>query len=304
VQSVAAGIVFALAASAALNTSFLIQHAGAVGLPAVSVRRPVATVRSLVGSPTWMAGLVLGCTGWALHVAALVRAPLSLVQAFIAGGIVLTVPLAAIGLGHRVRGRELHAIGLMVVALVLLSLGLRGGRHASASEPALAGAILVLSACAAVLALTVRDDRRPVALGVAGGLLYGAADIAIKALTGVDASSGAAGVLSSPWLLIAGAATVAAFFAFQRGLQAHRPVVVIGVMTAATNVSTIAGGLVVFGDPLGATPLLAVVHVLAFVLVAVAAWRLAPAQAAIATADQSSGPIGARTGRAPGRHAS
>jgi hypothetical protein len=50
-------------------------------------------------------------------------------------------------------------------------------------------------------------------------------------------------------------------------------------MTAATNVSSIAGAFVVFGDPLGSTPLLATTHALAFVLVIVAAWRLAPAQA-------------------------
>lgn len=303
-QSVVAGIALALAASVALNTAFLVQHAGAVDLPAVSPRRPVATFRALAGSRIWLAGLVLGCVGWALHVGALSRAPLSLVQAFIAGGIAVTLPVAAIALGHRPRAGELQAIALMALALVLLSLGLRGGSHATAAPGAIAAATAGLAAVALVLALAVRDDRRPVALGLAGGLLYGAADIAIKALTGVAAGHGAVEVLSSPWLPIAIAATVAAFFAFQRALQSHRPVVVIALMTAATNISAIVGGLVVFGDPLGATPLLAAVHVVAFVLVGAAAWRLAPAQAELVIEPQPDSPMRAPTGSAPGRQAS
>lgn len=304
-QSVAVGILLALVASVALNTAFLAQHAGAVDLPAVSPRRPVATLRALLGSRTWLVGLALGCLGWALHVGALARAPLSLVQAFIAGGLAVTLPVAAVALGHRLRRGELQAIALMALALVLLSLGLSGGRRATGAPGVLAAATVGLAAVALALALGVRDDRRPVALGVAGGLLYGAADMAIKALTGVASGSGAARVLSSPWLLVAIAATAAAFFAFQRALQSHRPVVVIALMTAATNVSAIVGGLVVFGDPLGATPLLAAAHVAAFALVAGAAWRLAAAQAGLVVEPQPRrSPIRPPTGSAPGRQAS
>ncbi|HSD77626.1 MAG TPA: hypothetical protein VLA98_09480, partial [Solirubrobacteraceae bacterium] len=61
-----------------------------------------------------------------------------------------------------------------------------------------------------------------------------------------------------------------------------RPVTIIALMTAATNAGSIAGGFVVFGDRLGATPALGAAHVLGFVLVGVAAWRLAPSQAALA----------------------
>ena len=50
-------------------------------------------------------------------------------------------------------------------------------------------------------------------------------------------------------------------------------------MTAATNAGSIAGGVAVFGDPLGTTPVAVAAHALALVLVAVGAWRLAPAQA-------------------------
>jgi hypothetical protein len=77
-------------------------------------------------------------------------------------------------------------------------------------------------------------------------------------------------------------ATVGAFFAFQRGLQGDRPVAVIALMTAATNVGSILGAFVVLGEPLGRTPALAALHGVAFALVVLAAWRLAPVQAELA----------------------
>ena len=92
----------------------------------------------------------------------------------------------------------------------------------------------------------------------------------------------AAGTPLSPWLPVALALTAGAFFAFQRGLQSDRPLAVIALMTAATNVGSIAGAFVVLGDPLGRTPALAALHLLAFALVVAAAWRLAPVQARLA----------------------
>jgi hypothetical protein len=186
--------------------------------------------------------------------------------------------MAAIGLHRRPPPAAVRAIALMVVALVLLSIGLAGSAHASFAAGALAAALALLVAGAVLLAALARGAVRPLALGLAGGLLYGAADMSLKAVTGL---SGLSAIAGSPWLYAGLACTIAAFFAFQRGLQSARPVAVIALMTAATNVSSIAGAFVVFGDPLGSTPLLAATHALAFVLVIVAAWRLAPAQAGL-----------------------
>ena len=271
----AIGAALALAASVALNASYVLQHAGSVTADAISARRPLATLRSLLSSRAWLIGGALGVTGWGLHVGALAHAPLSIVQAFVAGGLALTLPMASIGLGHRVSAGERRAAALLVLALVLLSLGLRGvGRHAQADTAALIGCTAVLVVGAGLLAGLVRGPGRAAALAVAGGALYGAADLSIKTLTGSHRP------LTSPWLLVAALATAGAFFAFQRGLQLGRPVTTIALMTAATNVTSVAGAFIVFGDPLGRTPALAVAHALAFGLVALGAWWLAPAQAA------------------------
>jgi hypothetical protein len=204
------------------------------------------------------------------------------VQAFVAGGIALTVPMAAVGRRHRAGRDERRGTALIVAGLVLLAVGLHDPGHAAPFSPAaLGGYLAALALLAAAAAAGVRGARRAAALGAAGGLLYGAADLAIKALTIVHREHGLAGALSSPWTAVAIAASCGAFFAFQRGLQAGRPVSVIALMTAATNLVSIAGGFVVFGDPLGRTPALAGLHVVAFVLIGVAAWLLAPSQAVV-----------------------
>jgi hypothetical protein len=279
VSSLGVGLVLALAASVALNGSYLLQHAGSATGPAVDPQHPVRTLAGLLRSPLWAVGAVAGMAGWMLHIGAMREAPLSLVQAFVAGGLVLAVPMAAVGLGQRLAAHELQAIALMVVALVLLSLGLPGGKAAHRFDgPALGACMAGLALTAAALAARAGGPRRPLALGVAGGLLYGAGDLGLKAATSLHGASG----LGSPWLAAALLATVGAFFAFQRGLQSHRPLAVIALMTTATNTSSIAAAFVVFGDPLGRTPQLVALHLLAFALVIVAAWRLAPAQARLA----------------------
>ena len=272
-SSTAAGILLALAAATALNGSYLLQHAGS-GAATVDARRPLATIAALLRSPLWALGAVAGLSGWALHLAAMREAPLSLVQAFVAGGLALAVPMAAVGLRVRPSRADLRALALMVLALVALSAGLRtAGAHSRPDPAVLVPWIAVQAAAAGLLVAFVTGHRRAAALGVAGGLLYGAADLALKALMG----SGHA--VASPWLPVAVATTVGAFFAFQRGLQSERPLAVIALMTAATNAGSIAGAFAAFGDPLGRTPQLATVHALALALVVVAAWQLAPAQA-------------------------
>ncbi len=281
------GLGLALAASVALNLGYLLQHGGAASAPPVTPRHPVATLRGLLASPAWLAGLALGLTGWALHVLALSHAPLSLVQAFVAGGLVLCVPLAAGVLGHRVTPGEARGVAVMSLALAALSLGLHARAH---SVPVTAGPLAAYLAAAGVVAVALAaapaaPAMRAATLGAAGGVLYGAADLAIKTLTDVASRGGGGAVLRSPWLGAAALATAGAFFCFQRALQTGRALPVIALMTATTNLVSILGGLLVLGEPLGRTPVLGGLHAGALVLVGLSAWMLAPAQAALAGAD-------------------
>ena len=276
-SALAFGLLLAALASVSLNAGYVIQHVGSADAPDVDARRPIATLRGLLSSRVWLLGGVLGMAGWSLHVAALSKAPLSLVQAFVAGGLGLMAPIASRALGERLGTRDRIAVGAIVVALAMLCVGLHDPGVHGHVRPVRLGVFLVAGAAAAAALATPRGPWRPHALGLVGGCLYGTADVAIKAITGVAGSHGLGSALLSPWLLAAVICTAGAFFAFQRGLQTGHAVPVIVLMTAATTVVSILGGFMVFGDPLGRTPALAVLHLAAFGLVTVAAAALAPA---------------------------
>jgi hypothetical protein len=73
---------------------------------------------------------------------------------------------------------------------------------------------------------------------------------------------------------------VAAFYASAKGLQDGDAVPVIAVTGTAANLSGIIGGIIVFGDPLSANPLLLTIECAAFGLVLLAAWLMpAPVRA-------------------------
>jgi hypothetical protein len=131
-----------------------------------------------------------------------------------------------------------------------------------------------------------RAEHHGVMLGAASGILFGVSDTAIKALTGITAAHGLVGLVLSPWLAVAAFASIVAFYASARGLQDGEAVPVIAVTGTAANIAGIAGGIVVFGDPMPGSALGVVLQAGAFVLVIVAA-ALMPAplrSAGVATA--------------------
>src|SRR5579863_6113891 len=69
------GLLLAVTGSVALNASYLIQHAGSLRTPAIEVRHPLQTLRSLLRSRLWLVGGALGLAGWAISIAALTQAP-------------------------------------------------------------------------------------------------------------------------------------------------------------------------------------------------------------------------------------
>ena len=76
-------------------------------------------------------------------------------------------------------------------------------------------------------------------------------------------------------------ASVAAFYSSARGLQDGEAVPVIAVTGTAANISCIAGGIIVFGDPMPGDALGIVLQAIAFVMVIVAsALTPAPVRAA------------------------
>ncbi|MGA2926774.1 MAG: hypothetical protein ABSG43_12390 [Solirubrobacteraceae bacterium] len=280
------GIALALACALAGNVAFLYKHRGACAAPAVDMRRPVCTARSLLSSPLFAIGMLIAVAAWILHVAAMAIAPLSLVQAVLAGGVVLLAVMAERFFGLRIGPRQWLGLALTGTGLLLLAVTLPGvhGARSSYSVPdmiAFEGSLIVAAALLmAGPTIGVPEERHGLMLGAAAGILFGVSDVAIKGISGIVGSAGVLGLLT-PWTAVALGASIAAFFASAKALQDDNPVPVIAITGTAANVAGIVGGIAVFGDPLPAAPVLLVVQCIALALVLAAAWLMpAPIRAA------------------------
>jgi multidrug transporter EmrE-like cation transporter len=277
------GLALALAAAVSQSGGFLCQHLSADRRPPVTVRRPIRTLRAMLSSGWWRIGLLLAGLGFALHLSALALAPISLVQAFVAGGLALAVPLAARVFRHDLTTAERRAVLVMAACLAALALGIPDPtRHLHFDASALWVYLVVLALLGGLLAGAVQGPLRHPALGLAAGLFYAVLDSSTKGLTDIARADGVTAVLSSPFLIAAAAGAIAAFFCFQRALQTNRPLTAIAVMEAGATTGGVMAGFVAFGDSLGATPAIGALHLAAFIGVGIAAWSLAPAQARLA----------------------
>ena len=281
------GILLALTCAVATQLGFLYKHRGANCAAKVDVRHPLRSGKALFCSKWFAIGMAVAVGAWFFHVAALVFAPLSVVQAVLSTGVVILAVLAERLFGFEVGMRQWIGVGMTAVGLVLLVVTLPAstGAHSTFS---VAGMLAFEGGMIAIGALLVAgprmgapDHHHGVMLGAAAGVLFGVSDVAIKALTGLG---GVAEILVSPWLAVAAVASVVAFYASARGLQDGQAVPVIAATSTAANVSCILGGIVVFGDPMPNDPVGIVLQSFAFVLVIVAA-ALTPAPLRAARAD-------------------
>ncbi len=289
-MTVSIGILLALACALATNVGFLYKHRGACAAPAVDMRRPLWTARALYSSRLFAIGMAIATGAWVFHVGAMALAPLSLVQAVLAGGVVLLAVMAERMFGFEIGRRQWIGLGLMATGLVLLGVTLPAmhGAHSRFSVPGMISFETGLLAAGTLLIMGPRigapHEHHGFMLGAAAGILFGVSDIAIKALSGMLGSHGVLGLLS-PWLIVTIAASIAAFYASAKGLQDGQAIPVIAITGTAANLSGIVGGIIVFGDPLSANPVALVIQCLAFALVLVAAWLMpAPVRAAPAVA--------------------
>ena len=281
------GILLALVCAFVANLGFFYKFRGANSVPKVQISHPLRSVRLLYSSKWFALGMAIATASWGLHVAALALAPMSMIQVSLAAGVVFIAVMAERLFGFEVGRRQW--IGLMLTAAGLIVLGLTlpamHGAHSQFSSVAMVSFEAGLFGLGGLLLIGPRIGGRVehhgVMLGAASGILFGVSDTAIKALTGIVGAHGLMGLILSPWLLVAVIASVVAFYASARGLQDGEAVPVIAVTGTAANIAGIAGGLVVFGDPMAAGTAGVVLEAFAFVLVVVAAALMpAPVRAA------------------------
>jgi len=282
----AAGLLVALASTAALNWGFFTQHGAAEVMPPLSIRRPVASLRLLAGSRVWLAGFLVGLAGWALYVAALELAPLSLVQAVSAGGLGLLALLQWLtpGAGHPTR-REWWAVGVAIAGLVLLACSLASKSPVGKAPPTATIVLWLLVFALAALAVAGSGGLgvpAAAALGAAAGILYATGDVATKEAVV------AASVLFVPVVL---AAHGMAFVSLQLGFQRGGVLVTVGLATLLTNALPIAAGTALYHERLPAGAL-GDVRLAAFALVTAGAALLVRPPADVAAAARAQAVLG------------
>ena len=265
----AIALLLALAATTLTNVAYLREHDAAAALPALSLRRPLHSVQVLLTDRSWLVGFALESGGFALYVAALALAPLTLVQSVSAGGIGILAFASARMRRRRLGRHELAGVLVSMLGLLALAVSLAGG-SGEGTGGSTAEILLWLGATggAAVLALALgrRFGALAVAEGVAGGLFFSIGDISVKVATqGAARAAFAIGV-------IAGYSLGTAFL--QLGYQKGGALTVAGLATLLTNALPIAAGTVVLGEPVPSGAFGAV-RILAFAAVTLGAILLA-----------------------------
>jgi hypothetical protein len=270
------GILLALACAFVANLGFFYKYRGANSVPKVQMRHPLRSAKRLYSSKWFAIGMLVATVSWCLHVAALALAPMSVVQVALAAGVVLIAVMADRMFGFQVGTRQWLGLCSTASGLVLLAITSPAmhGAHSHFSDPAMISFEAGLFGLGGLLIMGPRmggpTQHHGVMLGAAAGILFGVSDVSIKALTGIVGAHGPLALVPSPWLGVAVAASVLSFYASARGLQDGEAVPVIAVTGTAANIAGIAGGILVFGDPLPGSALGIVVQSLAFVLVVVA----------------------------------
>jgi multidrug transporter EmrE-like cation transporter len=285
------GILLALICAFVSNLGFFFKHRGACECAKVDIRHPWRTVKSLYSSRWFALGMAIATSAWLFHVAALAVAPISVVQVVLAGGVVMIGVMADRLFGVRVGNRQWWGLALTCLGLILLAITFptshHEGAHSTFSVPAMISFEAGLFGIGGLLIMGPRVgapvEHHGVMLGAAAGVLFGVSDVAIKALTGIAGHEGVLGILVSPWLVVTIAASVVAFFSSARGLQDGDPVPVIAITGTAANVTTVAAGILVFGDPLPGSTVGIILQGFAFLLVIVAS-ALTPAPRAASAA--------------------
>jgi hypothetical protein len=312
-----------------------------VAAPAVDLRHPIRSAAELFRSKWWAIGWAVAVVGWVAHVGALALLPLSLAQAVIAGGFVLLAVMAERMFGFGLGRRQWSGIALVASGLGFLGATAPvDARDTSYSLLAIAvfqAALLLFGLALVAVTHTVAvaeegpleddaagDEQHPrtggppqapvtahetsrrahpmagVLLGVAAGVAFAVSDVSIKALA--DNVFATPSAIVSPWAATALIGSVGAFYASARSLQIGEGVTVITATTAAANLATIAGGIIVFGERLGDGTLESVLRLAAFGLVIAGATLVpGPTRVAEAGAEEERREREPRFARAPGQ---
>jgi hypothetical protein len=269
---VALGLVLAAISTTLTNLAYSREHDAAAALPALSLRRPLQSLRLLIDDRSWMLGFAMESSGFAAYAAALALAPLAVVQSIGAGGIGVLAYASAKVSGRRLGRRHTSGVAISALGLLLLGASLAGS-NGGGGQGSTAGILAWLggSAALALCALAVGRGGLAIADGIAGGLFFSIGDFSTKLAT--QGGTHFAFIVT----LVIGYTLGTSFL--QLGYQRGGALTVAGLATLFTNALPILAGTIVLNEPLPSGAL-GVARVFAFVAVTLGAVLLAVPDAA------------------------
>jgi drug/metabolite transporter (DMT)-like permease len=268
------GIGLAVVAALLTNVASLLKHRGCHRVAPVQIREPLRSARNLASSPWFAAGWGVAAVAWLIHVAALSLAPISIVQAVLAGGAVTLAVMAQRLFGDAVERRQWLALllGGAGLALLVLTVPHFSGNHSGFEIGAMLGFEGGLALLASGLALGHRSERLAghgeVVFAAIAGILFALAGVAIKGLTGAGELSIA---VLAPWIALIAVTGIGAQYTAAAALQRGGAIETIGLIGLVANAAQIAAGVLVFGDPLSSNPLGLALQASAFAMVCASA---------------------------------
>lgn len=249
----ALGIAAAVGASCLYNTSIALQALEAREVPGEHSLRP-SLIGRLLRNRRWLGATALGLLGWPLEIAALLLAPLTVVQPCLASGLILLLWLGSTRLGEAPGRREAAAVAAIVVGLagVAWAAPERTTAHAGAGAIALALGLVAIPIAAPYL-LRKRASALGLLMVVSAGCGYAWTAIASKLLT--DELSAGTALAALVWLASAAASEGLALLSEMSALQSRAATRVAPTMFAIQIVVPVLLAPLIFGERWGDTPL-------------------------------------------------
>jgi drug/metabolite transporter (DMT)-like permease len=247
----ALGILAAVAASALYNTSIALQALEARQVPAEHTLRPSLLGR-LVRNRRWLGATGLGLLGWPLEIAALLLAPLTVVQPCLASGLILLLWLGATRLGESPGRREVTAVAAIVIGVAGVAWAApdRSTDHAGTAAIAVA---LGLVAIPIALPYVLRRREAGTLAVIAAGCGYAWTAIASKLLT--DELAAGSALVALAWLATAAASEGLALLSEMSALQRRPATRVAPVMFAVQVLVPVVLAPLIFEESWDTTPL-------------------------------------------------
>ena len=194
----------------------------------------------LAHQPVFLAALALNGLGFLLHITALQRLPLFLVQAVIAGSVAVTAVLSVRVFGVRLGRSQWGAVALVVAGLVLLAPTATEG---AAITPGAREPLVLLAVVVAVCATAVAVRRVPGATGtVLLGLLAGAGFGVVAVSARLLPSYGLA-LLTAPVAYVLVLAGGTAYFVYSAAMQRGSVTTATAAMVITQTVVPAVAGL-------------------------------------------------------------